>query len=76
MKDEPIKEKYYRVTEVLSPFTGIEFVPKDILQKAGDRGTAVHKMIESALREEFSFASDETQPYFDSWTIFWEANQN
>lgn len=31
-----------RVTEILKPFTGIEFVPKDILASSAARGTKVH----------------------------------
>lgn len=31
-----------RVTEILKPFTGIEFVPKDILASSAERGTKVH----------------------------------
>lgn len=31
-----------RVTEILKPFTGIEFVPKDILANSAARGTKVH----------------------------------
>lgn len=38
---------YLRVTEIISPFTGVEFVPFEILDKACERGTLVHEIIES-----------------------------
>jgi hypothetical protein len=33
-----------RVTEILKPFTGIDFIPKDVLEKAAARGTSVHAL--------------------------------
>lgn len=33
-----------RVTEILKPFTGIDFIPKDVLAKAAARGTSVHAL--------------------------------
>lgn len=41
-----IKAGYTRVTDVLSPFTGFSKIPAWVLDKAGERGTAVHKMFE------------------------------
>jgi len=34
---------YLRVTDVLSPFSGVASIPKDILKRASERGTAVHE---------------------------------
>jgi len=44
------EKNYLRVTEILKPFTGVEFVPEFILQPAAERGTAVHKMVEGKLK--------------------------
>lgn len=33
-----------RVTEILRPFTGFDYVPKDILERAAARGTSVHAL--------------------------------
>ena len=41
-----IKPGYLRVTEVLSPFSGLSKIAPLILQNAADRGTLVHKVIE------------------------------
>lgn len=40
-----IKEGYLRVTEILSPFSGLSQIPEHILENAKERGTAVHKAI-------------------------------
>lgn len=41
---------YPRVTEILQPFSGIEFVPKDKLEKAAARGTKVHSICSGMAR--------------------------
>lgn len=41
---------YTRVTEILSPFSGLDRVPKAILKNAADRGTRVHKVCEGIVR--------------------------
>ena len=38
--------EYDRVTDILTQFSGIEFVNQDILTEAASRGTLVHKFIE------------------------------
>jgi hypothetical protein len=35
---------YDRVTSVLSPFSGLSMVPQEILNKAAERGTEVHRI--------------------------------
>ncbi len=40
-----IKQGYLRVTEILSPFSGLSQIPEYILENAKERGTAVHQMI-------------------------------
>ena len=41
---------YTRVTEILSPFSGLDRVPKAILKNAADRGTRVHKVCEGIVQ--------------------------
>lgn len=36
-------EDYVRVTELIGKFKSLSHIPEDILAKAGERGTAVHK---------------------------------
>ena len=71
---EPI---YDRVTNVLAPFTGIEFVDKNLLESAGDRGTRVHSHIEGYLKG-FGFGDPDhiVKPYLESFEIFWEASKH
>jgi hypothetical protein len=40
---------YTRVTEVLSPFSGMDKIPKHIVENAGRRGTLVHTIIEGIV---------------------------
>lgn len=44
------KSEYSRVTEILSPFSGLDKVPKDILANAARRGTKVHDACESIVK--------------------------
>lgn len=41
--------KYIRVTEALSPFSGLHSIPKHIVENAAKRGTKVHKICESII---------------------------
>jgi len=67
------KESYDRVTEVISPFTGIEFVPKEVLEPACERGTNVHLQIEGILKGWALHVKDPiTEMYVASFKIFWE----
>lgn len=67
-----MRENYLRVTEILSPFTGVEFVPAHILDRASERGSAVHKYIEEYLSG-FPYPLDqELQLYTDSFHKFWD----
>lgn len=74
---EEIKPNYRRVTEILSPFTGIEFVPEDILKKAADRGTNVHTYIEMYLNGvewDVSLLPWDIQPYYKSFLLWKDSN--
>lgn len=41
---------FVRVTEILSPFSGLDKVPKDILANAANRGTRVHDVCEGIVK--------------------------
>lgn len=41
---------YTRVTAILSPFSGLDKVPKHIVENAGRRGTKVHDICEAIVR--------------------------
>lgn len=71
------REDYLRVTEVIRPFTGIEFVPDDILKPAGERGTLVHDYIEKKLSG-FDVPVEHPQalPFLESFDIFWETSNH
>lgn len=45
-------QEFIRVTSVISPFSGIEFIPEKYLSIAANRGTLVHTYIESFLRND------------------------
>lgn len=65
-----IKPGYRRVTEIIAPFTGIEFVDEEVLKKAADRGTSVHTYIEMYLNGmdwKHEHIPEEVLPYFISF---------
>ena len=41
--------KYTRVTEVLAPFSGMDKIPPEILQRASERGTKVHEICDAII---------------------------
>lgn len=62
------KSKYIRVTEVLSPFTGLSSIPKHIVENAANRGTRVHAICESIVKGLGEFDMDaETTGYVKSF---------
>ncbi len=64
-------EKYDRVTEILSPFSGINVIPQQVLENAQVRGTKVHAACESILRGLGEWHEDEIQGYVDSFKQWW-----
>lgn len=67
------KETHLRVTEIIKPFTGVEFVPIEILDRAAQRGTDVHTEIENEINGfPFPSISEETAPYVESFRKFWK----
>ena len=67
---------YLRITEILKPFTGIEFVDPELLQIAADRGTRVHDCIEDILAGRWSpeVIDEEVQGYLESFELFWKSS--
>jgi len=62
------KEGYTRVTTVLSPFSGLGQVPADILQRAADRGTAVHVLCDAYIQGlGIPAAASNIQGYYSSF---------
>lgn len=68
MQDQ-IKIGYDRVTDVLSPFSGMDKIPEDILNRAAERGTLVHELCDQRI-EGFDdlFIPDHVQGYIDSFS--------
>lgn len=59
---------YLRVTQVLSPFSGLSRIPKNILEKAAERGTKVHELCDSLIAELGEFGTDEeTSGFIESF---------
>lgn len=67
------RENYTRVTTVLFPFSGLQHIDPVVLENAGRRGTKVHEICEAIAAGLGEFGTDEeTQPYVDSFKIWWE----
>lgn len=67
------KKDYTRISTILYPFTGLEKIPQDIVEKAAERGTKVHKACESIVLGLGNFGIDrEVEPYIDSFNQWWE----
>jgi ATP-dependent exoDNAse (exonuclease V) beta subunit len=44
-------QQYTRVSEILSPFSGLKNIPPEILQNAANRGTKVHEICDSLIND-------------------------
>lgn len=69
-------KEFDRVSSVLQPFSGVEFVPEDILATAAEKGIKVHKIIEGIIKgfeEKVDYALEE---YIKSFKRFWSFNEN
>lgn len=67
------RSSYLRVTSVLKPFTGIEFVPSRYLEPAANRGSQVHYHIQNLLSGfETPVDNDMIEPYLNSFARFWK----
>lgn len=65
-------EEYLRVTEILYPFSGYDYVPSAILENAAVRGTKVHKICES-ITDGYDFDyPEEFEGFIQSFLKWWE----
>lgn len=58
---------YTRVSNIISPFTGIEFVPDFVLEPACTRGTSVHLLIEGILQGFEVDVPEALEGYIAAW---------
>lgn len=65
-------EEYFRVTEVLYPFSGYDYVPSAILENAAVRGTKVHKICESIVDGYDFDYPEEFEGFIQSFLKWWE----
>lgn len=70
---ETIDQEYIRVTDVLAAFSGVDKIPKQILEVAADRGTRAHKAIDGMLKNLGSWGIEEDiAPYiasYNEWAV-------
>ncbi len=69
--------KYPRVSEILAPYSNITLadVPKEYLDNACRRGTAIHTYAIAYAREDFlPHIEEEYLPYFDSFVQWYNKN--
>jgi len=71
---EDIKPGYDRVTSCLSFASGMDKIPPEVLQKAADRGTAVHSAIDGIIKGLGDFSEPEHKGYIDSFKL-WAADK-
>lgn len=71
-KNKLVEKKYFRVTEILAPFSGLDKVPKDILSNAARRGSRVHDVCEGIVKGLGEWdIDDEIRGYVDSFKSWW-----
>jgi hypothetical protein len=64
--------RYLRVTEVLTPFSGLDKIHPAVLQNAADRGTRVHKACEAIIEGLGEWdVGDEIFGYVESFKKWW-----
>ncbi len=69
--------KHPRVSDILSPYSsiGLAHVPKDILEHAAKRGTAIHTYATAYARGDFvPTINEEYEPYFNSFVKWYDEN--
>lgn len=69
--------KYPRVSEILAPYTNIALsqIPKDVLENAAKRGTAIHSLCTAYARGDFiPKIEEEYEPYFNSFVEWYDEN--
>jgi hypothetical protein len=71
--DKKTRAKYLRVTNVLYPFSGLDKIDADIVAKAADRGTRVHKICEAIISGLGEIGVDEEiWGYVESFKQWWQ----
>jgi hypothetical protein len=71
-----IKEGYTRVTDIISRYSGIESIPKDLLDRAAHRGTLTHKYIEGVVNgSPCPFIPPEIECYVNGFEEFWKVHE-
>jgi len=69
--------EYLRVTEILSPFSGMQYVDKQVLENACVRGTRVHKACEGIAKGIDGWdLPEEYQGYVDSFKKWFGRGKN
>ncbi len=69
---EKERENYTRVTTVLYPFSGLQNIDPDVVSKAADRGTKVHKICEAIMMGLGEIGvDDEVLGYVESFKKWW-----
>lgn len=79
-ENETIPKDYLRVTSVLSPFVSFDHISPEVLAKAADRGTRVHKLCESYIKAKafhahdfvIDSADDDCKTYLKSFISWYE----
>lgn len=70
------REEYDRVTKILFPFSGLASVDPDILNRAADRGTRVHKICEGIMSGLGKFEDgDDVSGFVQSFEHWWNEGQ-
>lgn len=69
-------QTYTRITDIIAPFTGIEFVPEFVLEPVCTRGTSVHLMIEGILQGFEVDVPEALQGYIDAWKAWYSNGQS
>lgn len=72
MTEKKARENYTRVTTILKPFSGLDKIDEEVLKKAGNRGTKVHKICEGIMLGLGELGVDaETRGYIESFKKWW-----
>lgn len=58
------------VTEVLEPYTGLDFVDRETLRAAAQLGTDVHAAIHLDSTGRLAYCPPHVEPYLDAWRRF------
>lgn len=67
-QDDALKQKCFRVTEILSRWSGLDRIPTDIVENAAARGTRVHNACEAIMKGLGEWGIDnEIRPYVESF---------